>query len=106
MLTSSCATSASICEKSGFTVPVTVVPAAMRHRAVTPTSPIAFPFAMAPSGAGSRRSVRCPVTVGSISTLRPEARSRKPVTLLNWQNMQLRFRSVGWEAMRCRSLRG
>src|SRR5512135_1025153 len=51
-------------------------------------------------------SVRWPVRVGLISMFRPGVIPSKPVSLLNWQRMQLTSRERTWDVIRWRASRG
>ena len=84
LLMSSCCESASTCEKSGLIAALNVRFGVTPHFAVRPGSVLNEPFASGEPRFG-RASVRCEVTVGESSTLRPGVMPRKPVSFDIWQ---------------------
>jgi hypothetical protein len=106
VLTSSCAASASTCEKSGLIAPEKVRFGVIPQRAVRPRSDSGSPASIEPSGKPWRTSVRWPVRVGSNSRFRPGVAPAKPVTFGIWQSRQLSSGSMVVPMIWCRRLRG
>jgi hypothetical protein len=79
---SSSRASASIWEKSGFTVALSARLVVNPHRAVAPRLVSTSPSTMTPSSSAS--SVRTAVRVGTISRLRPGDTPSKPSISMAW----------------------